>query len=203
MGASKSSLFLCLLSLSIPASKTHNNSELHTSQYRLIMNRIDSCWRSNPAWAANRRSLASCAVGFGSDAVGGRDGAVYVVTDPSDHPVNPQPGTLRYGATRDEPLWIVFARDMSISLKNELMLNSYKTIDGRGARVEIANGPCITIEGISHVIIHGISLHDCKPGKPGLVQTTPEHVSHRQGPARTKLHYYLYNKELNSTNIAN
>ncbi|KAL2467131.1 putative pectate lyase 16 [Abeliophyllum distichum] len=146
-----------------------------------LMNKIDSCWRSDPNWASNRKTLADCAIGFGSSALGGKNGAIYVVTDPSDDPIDPKPGTLRYGAIQTKPLWIIFQRDMSLVLKNELMVNSYKTIDGRGARVEIANGPCITIEDVSHVIIHGISVHDCKPGKPGMVRSTPDHVGHRLG----------------------
>ncbi|KAK4421356.1 putative pectate lyase 2 [Sesamum alatum] len=146
-----------------------------------LMNKIDSCWRSDPNWESNRKALADCAVGFGSNAMGGKNGAIYVVTDPSDDPVNPKQGMLRYGAIQTQPLWIVFERDMVISLENELMVNSYKTIDGRGARVEISNGPCITIEGVSHVIIHGISIHDCKPGKPGMVRSTPDHVGERLG----------------------
>ncbi|KAK6124500.1 hypothetical protein DH2020_041753 [Rehmannia glutinosa] len=70
---------------------------------------------------------------------------------------------------------------MVITLKNELMINSYKTIDGRGAKVEIAYGPCITIQRVSHVIIHGISIHDCKPGKSGRVRDSPTHVGQRRG----------------------
>ncbi|KAL2475682.1 putative pectate lyase 2 [Abeliophyllum distichum] len=145
------------------------------------MNIIDSCWRAKAKWAANRRSLADCAVGFGKNAIGGKNGATYVVTDPSDDPANPKPGTLRYGAIQTKPLWIIFAKNMVITLKNELMINSFKTIDGRGVKVEIAYGPCITIQYVSHVIIHGIGIHDCKPGKPGLVRNTPEHVGHRKG----------------------
>ncbi|KAL0321117.1 UNVERIFIED_CONTAM: putative pectate lyase 16 [Sesamum radiatum] len=146
-----------------------------------LMNKIDSCWRSDPNWESNRKALADCAVGFGSNAMGGKNGAIYVVTDPSDDPVNPKQGTLRYGAIQTQPLWIIFERDMVITLENELMMNSYKTIDGRGARVEISNGPCITIEGVSHVIIHGISIHDCNPGKSGMVRSTPDHVGERLG----------------------
>ncbi|XP_052203557.1 putative pectate lyase 2 [Diospyros lotus] len=146
-----------------------------------VMNVIDSCWRKNPHWEANRRALADCAVGFGKAAVGGKYGAIYVVTSPADDPVNPKPGTLRYGVIQTKPLWIVFSRDMVITLKNELMINSFKTIDGRGAKVEIAYGPCITIQYVSHVIIHGISIHNCKPGKAGMVRDSPNHVGHRRG----------------------
>lgn len=146
-----------------------------------LMNTIDSCWRSNPNWAINRKALANCAIGFGNGAIGGKNGAIYIVTDPSDDPISPKPGTLRYGAIQNKALWIIFQRDMTITLKNELIMNSYKTIDGRGARVEISNGPCITIEGVNHVIVHGLSIHDCKPGKPGLVRSTPDHLGHRLG----------------------
>ncbi|KAK6154634.1 hypothetical protein DH2020_008882 [Rehmannia glutinosa] len=145
------------------------------------MNPIDSCWRPNSNWAANRRALADCAVGFGKNAIGGKNGAIYVVTDPSDDPEKPKPGTLRYGVIQSQPLWIIFAKSMVITLKNELMMNSYKTIDGRGAKVEIAYGPCITIQHVSHVIIHGISIHDCKPGNSGMVRDSLTHIGHRRG----------------------
>ncbi|KAI4298725.1 hypothetical protein L6164_032249 [Bauhinia variegata] len=147
----------------------------------LIQNQIDSCWRAKSDWASNRQALADCAVGYGKDATGGKSGAIYKVTDPSDDPINPKPGTLRYGVIQSQPLWIIFERDMVITLENELMMNSYKTIDGRGAKVEIANGPCITIQDVNHVIIHGISIHDCKPGKAGMVRSSPDHVGYRQG----------------------
>ncbi|KAM7525250.1 hypothetical protein LguiA_015152 [Lonicera macranthoides] len=102
------------------------------------MNKIDSCWRAKSNWAANRRALADCAVGFGKDAIGGKYGPTYVVTNPSDDPINPKQGTLRYGVIQTKPLWIVFSENMVIRLKNELIMNSYKTIDGRGVKVEIA-----------------------------------------------------------------
>ncbi|CAI0447487.1 unnamed protein product [Linum tenue] len=41
-------------------------------------------------------------------------------------------------------------------------MNSFKTIDGRGASVHVAGGPCITVQYVTNVIIHGISIHDCK-----------------------------------------
>ncbi|KAJ6925419.1 hypothetical protein NC651_009947 [Populus alba x Populus x berolinensis] len=149
--------------------------------YKKVLNTIDSCWRTESDWATNRHALADCAVGFGQAAIGGKYGKTYVVTAPDDDPINPKPGTLRYGAIRTEPLWIIFARDMVVTLENELMINSYKTIDGRGANVEITGGPCLKIEYVSHVIIHGISIHDCKPGKKGLVRSSPTHGGVRRG----------------------
>ncbi|KAF9606504.1 hypothetical protein IFM89_025779 [Coptis chinensis] len=87
----------------------------------------------------NRQRLADCAIGFGKQAIGGRDCRIYVVTDSgNDDPVTPKPGTLRHAVIQHEPLWIIFERDMVIKLKEELIMNSFKTTDGRGASVHIA-----------------------------------------------------------------
>ena len=92
-------------------------------------NPIDDCWRCDPNWDSNRKRLADCGIGFGSDAIGGKDGEIYVVTDARDDPVNPSNGTLRHAVIQTEPLWIIFQRDMVIQLKEELMMNSFKTIE--------------------------------------------------------------------------
>ncbi|KAJ6743964.1 PECTATE LYASE 16-RELATED, partial [Salix purpurea] len=157
--------YLCL---TLPAYALDSNPTPSSSyvprNMKKTLNTIDSCWRARSNWASNRRALADCAVGFGKGAMGGKYGAIYVVTTPNDDPVNPKPGMLRYGAIQSNPLWIVFAKDMVITLQNELIMNSYKTIDARGAKVEIAYGPCITIQG-----------------KSGRVISTPTHVGKRQG----------------------
>lgn len=174
-------LLLCSLAYNAPTLEAAYSPSYSKNPKPTTKNVVDSCWRSNPNWARNRQALANCAVGFGKDAIGGKYGRIYVVTTSSDDPINPKPGTLRYGVIQTQPLWIVFAKDMVITLKNELIMNSFKTIDGRGAKVEIAYGPCITVQGVSHVIIHGISIHDCKPGKSGMVRSTLNHVGHRLG----------------------
>ncbi|KDP20714.1 hypothetical protein JCGZ_21185 [Jatropha curcas] len=179
-------VFAILVALSFQAHADNYNEPKPLSAYlpsnvESIFNTIDSCWRTDPNWSSNRQALADCAVGFGQAAMGGKYGDIYVVTTPEDDPINPKPGTLRYGAIQSEPLWITFNEDMVITLENELIVNSFKTIDGRGAKVEIANGPCLTIEGVNHVIVHGISIHDCKPGKRGLVRSSPTHVGERLG----------------------
>ncbi|XP_021901318.1 probable pectate lyase 5 [Carica papaya] len=143
-------------------------------------NPIDDCWRCDTNWEKNRKRLADCGIGFGKHAIGGRDGKIYVVTDPSDSdPVNPKPGTLRHAVIQDEPLWIIFKRDMVIKLKQELLMNSFKTIDGRGASVHIAGGPCITIQYVTNIIIHGINIHDCKRGGNAYVRDSPSHYGWR------------------------
>ncbi|KAK7820474.1 probable pectate lyase 5 [Quercus suber] len=143
-------------------------------------NPIDDCWRCDPNWEKNRQRLADCAIGFGKHATGGRDGKIYVVTDPGDdNPVNPKIGTLRHAVIQNEPLWIIFKHDMVIKLKEELLVNSYKTIDGRGANVHIAGGPCITIQFVSNIIIHGLNIHDCKQGGNAYVRDSPDHYGWR------------------------
>ncbi|KAL3645072.1 hypothetical protein CASFOL_010252 [Castilleja foliolosa] len=143
-------------------------------------NPIDDCWRCDPNWDRHRKRLADCAIGFGRTAIGGRNGRFYVVTDPSDiNPVEPQPGTLRHAVIQDEPLWIVFDRDMVITLKQELIMNSFKTIDGRGADVHIANGACFTIQYVTNIIIHGINIHDCIPTGNAMVRSSPSHFGWR------------------------
>ncbi|KAI0492679.1 hypothetical protein KFK09_026955 [Dendrobium nobile] len=143
-------------------------------------NPIDDCWRCDPNWETNRQRLADCAIGFGRNALGGKGGATYVVTDSGDDdPVTPKPGTLRYGVIQDKPLWIEFERDMVIQLKEELMMNSYKTLDGRGVSVHIAGGPCITVQYVRHIIIHGLNIHDCKQGGNAYVRDSPGHYGWR------------------------
>ncbi|KAK1357896.1 Pectate lyase [Heracleum sosnowskyi] len=147
-------------------------------------NPIDDCWRCDPNWEINRHRLADCAIGFGKNAMGGKAGKIYVVTDSGDdNPVTPKPGTLRHAVIQNEPLWIIFKRDMVIKLKEELIMNSFKTIDGRGASVHIAGGNAmvrsspqhfgwrtisdgdgISIFGGSHVWIDHCSLSNCQDG---------------------------------------
>ncbi|KAM0866752.1 hypothetical protein ACQ4PT_042427 [Festuca glaucescens] len=94
-------------------------------------------------------------------------------------PSPPKRGTLRHAVVRDEPLWIIFKRDMVITLKQELIMNSFKTIDGRGANVHIANGACLTLQFINNVIIHGLHIHDCRPTGNAMVRSSPRHYGWR------------------------
>jgi pectate lyase len=68
---------------------------------------------------------------------------------------------------------------MTIQLKEELIMNSFKTIDGRGASVHISGGPCITIQYVTNIIIHGIHIHDCKQGGNAMVRSSPRHFGWR------------------------
>ncbi|KAL4352280.1 hypothetical protein GQ457_06G033710 [Hibiscus cannabinus] len=143
-------------------------------------NPIDSCWRCKANWAKDRKRLAHCAVGFGHKTEGGKDGEIYVVTDNSDNDLlNPKPGTLRWAVIRDEPLWIIFDRDMHIKLSSELMVQSKKTIDGRGVDVHIAYGAGMTLQFVHDVIIHGIHIHHILPSKGGMIRDSMDHYGLR------------------------
>jgi len=55
----------------------------------------------------------------------GKDLIHYKVTDPSDHPLNPRPDTLRYGISKIQgKTWITFQRDMNINLVRPLLISS-------------------------------------------------------------------------------
>ncbi|KAL2252430.1 probable pectate lyase P59 [Sesamum indicum] len=145
-----------------------------------VTNPIDACWRCNPKWHLNRFRLADCGMGFGSKATGGKGGRIYMVTDKSDDDVlNPKPGTLRHAVIQEEPLWITFRRNMVIKLKQELMVTSDKTIDGRGAIVQIAYGAGITIQFVKNVIIHNLKIHHIVEKDGGLIRDSASHTGLR------------------------
>ncbi|PWA50878.1 pectin lyase fold/virulence factor, AmbAllergen [Artemisia annua] len=140
-------------------------------------NPVDDCWRCDPNWANDRQRLADCAIGFGQDAMGGKGGRIYVVSDSSDgDPENPQPGTLRHAVIQAEPLWIIFDKDMHINLKNQLIVSSSKTIDGRGAIVHVTGKGCILIENVGNIIIHGLYIHDCEPSGEAKLRVSPTNI---------------------------
>ncbi|WOK97020.1 pectate lyase-like [Canna indica] len=146
----------------------------------MATNPIDRCWRCNQNWEHHRKRLARCVKGFGRKTTGGKDGDFYVVTDPSDSDViNPKMGTLRYGVTRDRPLWIVFASNMVIRLTQELIVSSNKTVDGRGVNVRIIGGASFMIQYVHNVIIHNIHITDIKAGNGGLVRDSESHYGLR------------------------
>ncbi|KAF3333480.1 putative pectate lyase 7 [Carex littledalei] len=143
-------------------------------------NPIDRCWRCRSNWANERKRLAKCVKGFASGTTGGAAGKFYVVTDASDKDVvNPKYGTLRWGVIQKEPLWITFANDMIITLSQELMISSNKTLDGRGANVHIAYGAQVTVQFAHNVIIHNLHIHDIKPAAGGMVRDSTDHYGLR------------------------
>ncbi|KAK8299715.1 hypothetical protein V6Z12_D05G340300 [Gossypium hirsutum] len=140
-----------------------------------VTNHVDSCWRCDPDWEKNRKKLANCAPGFARGTTGGKDGEFYVVTDPIDNAADPKPGTLRHAVTQTGPLWITFKGSMTIKLQQELIVTSDKTIDARGANVEICNGAGITIQFVKNIIIHGLQIHHIIPAKGGKIKDGENH----------------------------
>ncbi|KAM1904224.1 hypothetical protein ACFX13_041636 [Malus domestica] len=142
-------------------------------------NPIDDCWRCED-WSNNHQRLADCGIGFGMDALGGKGGLIYIVTDSSDsNPANPTSGTFHHAVIQNKPLWIIFSTDMTIKLKYELIVNSFKTIDCRGVNVHVTGGGCITLQYVSNIIIHNIHVHHCKPAGNTNIVSSPTHVGWR------------------------
>ncbi|KAJ4713715.1 Pectate lyase [Melia azedarach] len=146
----------------------------------LAMNVIDQCWRRDPDWRRNRYQIAMCSVGFAGKMRNniGKDVLQYKVTDPSDDPLNPKPGTLRYGATMiPERVWITFKRDMTITLQKPLLISSFTAIDGRGVNVHVTGAACMVVYKANNIIIHSLYIHHCRA----------EGASTVMGPDRTIL----------------
>ncbi|VFQ62660.1 unnamed protein product [Cuscuta campestris] len=138
-------------------------------------NSIDDCWRCDPNWGSNRQRLADCGIGFGKYAMGGKGGEIYMVTDSSDEdPLNPKPGTLRYGVIQEAPLWIIFQESMAITLNHELLVGKSKTIDGRGVNVQITGKGCIVLRSVTNVIISSLQIYNCVPSKAERVRLSPD-----------------------------
>ncbi|PIA34342.1 hypothetical protein AQUCO_03800141v1 [Aquilegia coerulea] len=68
---------------------------------------------------------------------------------------------------------------MLIKLNEELIVNSFKTIDGRGVNVHIVGGGCITLQFVSNIIIHNIHIHHCVPSGNANVRSSPTHYGFR------------------------
>ncbi|WCJ40943.1 Pectin lyase-like superfamily protein [Euphorbia peplus] len=137
------------------------------------MNAIDRCWRKNPDWRRSRQQLATCSVGFTGKMTNniGKNVLNYKVTNPTDDPINPKPGTLRYGATMIKgKVWITFQRNMNIKLQKPLLISSFTALDGRGAIVHITGNACLLIYKATDVIIHGLRIHHCKAVGPSSVR---------------------------------
>ncbi|XWS22500.1 hypothetical protein CRYUN_Cryun29cG0041100 [Craigia yunnanensis] len=136
------------------------------------MNVIDKCWRWNPRWRSHRQQLATCSVGFSGKMTNniGKGVIRYKVTDTIDDPLNPKPGTLRYGATMIKgKVWITFKRNMHITLCRPLLISSFTVIDGRGVDVHITGVGCLLVYQATDIIIHGLRIHHCKSQSPSSV----------------------------------
>lgn len=71
---------------------------------------------------------------------------------------------------------------MVINLNYELLVNSFKTVDGRGAKVEITGKGCVILDSVTNVIIHNIHIHHCEPSGNAEVRRSTTWISPR-GPS--------------------
>ncbi|KAI3793980.1 hypothetical protein L1987_36604 [Smallanthus sonchifolius] len=189
MEVSRGCLVLCFMVTSIVSlSMAHDyntsiaiiRSPLRKKNRCVAYNPIDKCWRCDANWANNRKRLADCACGFGHGTFGGKMGRIYVVTDSSDkNVIDPKPGTLRHAILLPEPLWIIFSRDMTISLTQELIFTPDKTIDGRGFDVHVAGGAGFMLQFVHNVIIHGLHMYDIEEASGGTIRSRHDHVGRR------------------------
>ena len=101
-------------------------------------------------------TLLSARSGFGSSVEGGYLGEVVQVTSDADA----GPGTLREAVAGDEPKWVRFDDDMTITLESPIEIGSNTTVDGRERSVTIT-GPGVAglhIEEASDVILTNLTL---------------------------------------------
>lgn len=68
---------------------------------------------------------------------------------------------------------------MVITLQQELMVTSHKTIDGRGAHVQITRGAGISLFGITNVIVHNLQIKNIIPTNGGMIRDSVSHVGMR------------------------
>ncbi|CAL8152243.1 unnamed protein product [Prunus armeniaca] len=67
---------------------------------------------------------------------------------------------------------------MLIKLSQELIFNSYKTLDGCGANVHIVGGGYITLQFICNVIVHNVHICHCYPSGDANVRSSPTHYGY-------------------------
>ncbi|MCB0216879.1 MAG: polysaccharide lyase family 1 protein [Chloroflexi bacterium] len=106
---------------------------------------------------ASRRQLLAGAEGYGAGATGGLAGPRVVVTSLADA----GPGSLREALETPGPAWVVFGVDGQIQLRHPIVLQSDKTVDGRGRRIELVwHG--LDINGVRNVVVSNLALRDGK-----------------------------------------
>jgi pectate lyase len=108
-------------------------------------------------------SLLADRTGFGASVEGGFLGEVVQVTSDADA----GPGSLREAVAGDEPKWVQFDADMTITLESPISVGSNTTVDGRG-RVVTITGPGVAglhIEEATEVILTNLTLRGF--GDPG------------------------------------
>jgi pectate lyase len=145
--------FALLLLVALP---TSHNEQSNISEVRQVPDPEFQDQRvTSPTAVPAYESLLQELVGFGRFTTGGQGGNMYTVTSLADS----GPGTLRDALTGSAtPLWIRFGVSGTIHLNSNIITQSNKTIDGRGADITI-NGYGIFLQnGASNLIVNNIKL---------------------------------------------
>lgn len=84
------------------------------------------------------------------------------------------PGTLRHAVTQEDPIWILFIYlSWEHQFKGRTSHELIQDLDGT-THVKMSNGPCITLENVSNIIIYNIYIHDCIPARKAMVGEPPQ-----------------------------
>ncbi|RDY00374.1 putative pectate lyase 3, partial [Mucuna pruriens] len=87
--------------------------------------------------------------------------------------VNSKLGTLHFTVVQQGSLWIIFERSITIELRQELLISSNSTIDGRGADVGL------TMQYVNNVLIHGIRVKKIMPKDGNMIRNSYNHFGLR------------------------
>jgi pectate lyase len=116
--------------------------------------RLAACARPDMSCPAVAR-LMQAREGYGRFARGGLDGTFATVTSDADS----GPGSLRDIVTNAAgPLWVMFARDMTITLRTPLAVPSFITIDGRDNAVTIDGNGFQLRNAAEHIILTHLDI---------------------------------------------
>ena len=123
------------------------------------------------------------AQGFGSETPGGRGGHLYFVTELSDDPVNPQPGTLRHALEASGPRVVIFRTGGTITLQRSIVITEpFVTIAGQtapGDGIQIRNDPdgtyAIAADSFPSLVIetHDVVIRYLRV-RPGSLEYNPD-----------------------------
>jgi pectate lyase len=129
------------------------------TQMRSCNNGKLSSWSGTYTASACRvapwENLLSERIGFGRAAKGGSGGPLCDVTNLNDSGI----GSLRSCAELSGARWIRFKVSGTITLRSDIRVASFKTIDGRGAKITIKRYGFAMV-GVKHVIIHNLRFED-------------------------------------------
>lgn len=130
---------------------------------------------------APNKALLATRVGFGAAVTGGSGGEVVHVTTVADD----GPGSLRAATAGNDPRWIVFDGDYTISLTHGIAVGSNKTLDGRGRKVTLTgHGQYgLVLTNSQNVIVENMILRDFGDVARTMVNDPFDaiHVEHSSG----------------------